>query len=313
MTRDSLLGNVAAIAVSVIWGLSFVAARAALSSVTPILLATIRFLVASFIFAPVLARELLCENGMRVNLSDLVKLGALGFLSISVYFWLQYTGIMYAGAGISALLVVGLIPILTGVASVFVLKEEYGIQQILGTGIGFLGIAVITLPGLLLQRIDVMFYVGVLCLFGNAVCWALYSTFSRRTMKRNNKPLVLTAYVTILGTAALIPMSLTSDWSLVSHLNSTQWASVLYLAVMCSCIGYYLWNFSLCRIEAVRAAVWQYLEPLVAFTAEAFVFGTTPSMMTVIGSIAIVAGALLTSVSAPRLSITKFLTKKLKH
>ncbi len=295
MTRNVLYGNAAAITASIIWGLSFVAARVALSTITPILLATIRFVIASLILLPVLVRALAHEGIPKLH--DLMVLGALGFISISVYFWLQYTGVKYSGAGISALLVVGLIPILTGVASVLVLKETYTIQQILGTGLGLSGVVLIALPGLLLDEIDWLFYVGVLCLFGDAVCWSLYSAYSRLLMKRSDKPLITTTYVTVLGTAALFPMSLTSDWSLLASLKPNQWLSILYLAIVCSCLGYFLWNFSLSKIEAIKAAVWQYLEPLVAFTAEAFVFNNTPSMLTIMGGIAIIGGALLTNLT----------------
>jgi drug/metabolite transporter (DMT)-like permease len=293
LDQNTLYGSVLAIVVSVIWGLSFVAASAVLSTLTPILLATIRFIIASLVFIPVIAWEL--KHGRAVKLRDLVELALLGLLSISVYFWLQYTGIKYAGAGISALLVVGLIPILTGIASFFALKETYAHQQLLGTALGLLGVALVTVPGLLLNRVDWLFYLGVLCLLLNAICWALYSTLSRRLMNRTRRPLMNAACVTILGTIALIPMSLTSEWSSVASLRPEQWLSILYLSLVCSCGAYFLWNLSLSRMEAVKAAVWQYLEIPVAFMGEALIFNIMPSPTVLIGATAIIVGALLTN------------------
>ena len=293
MDQNALYGSVLAIVVSVIWGLSFVAASAVLSTLTPILLATIRFIIASLVFIPIIAWEL--KHGRVVKLRDLMELALLGLLSVSVYFWLQYTGIKYAGAGISALLVVGLIPILTGVASFFVLKETYAHQQLLGTALGLLGVALITVPGLLLNRVDWLFYLGVLCLLLNAICWALYSTLSRRLMNRTRRPLMNAACVTVFGTIALIPMSLTSEWSSVASLRPEQWLSILYLSLVCSCGGYFLWNLSLSRMEAMKAAVWQYLEIPVAFMGEALIFNIMPSPTVLIGATAIIVGALLTN------------------
>lgn len=288
-----MYGSVFAIVVSVIWGLSFVAASAVLSTLTPILLATIRFIIASLVFIPIIVWEL--KHGRVVKLRDLMELALLGLLSVSVYFWLQYTGIKYAGAGISALLVVGLIPILTGVASFFVLKETYAHQQLLGTALGLLGVALITVPGLLLNRVDWLFYLGVLCLLLNAICWALYSTLSRRLMNRTRRPLMNAACVTVFGTIALIPMSLTSEWSSVASLRPEQWLSILYLSLVCSCGAYFLWNLSLSRMEAMKAAVWQYLEIPVAFMGEALIFNIMPSPTVLIGATAIIVGALLTN------------------
>ncbi len=288
-----MYGSVFAVVVSVIWGLSFVAASAVLSTLTPILLATIRFIIASLVFIPIIAWEL--KHGRVVKLRDLMELALLGLLSVSVYFWLQYTGIKYAGAGISALLVVGLIPILTGVASFFALKETYAHQQLLGTALGLLGVALITVPGLLLNRVDWLFYLGVLCLILNAICWALYSTLSRRLMNRTRRPLMNAACVTVFGTIALIPMSLTSEWSSIASLRPEQWLSILYLSLVCSCGAYFLWNLSLSRMEAMKAAVWQYLEIPVAFMGEALIFNIMPSPTVLIGATAIIVGALLTN------------------
>lgn len=276
-----------------IWGLSFVSARIVLKTLSPILLATSRFIIASFIFVPIILSN--SNQGGVPPHRDLVELAALGFLSISVYFWLQYTGVKFAGAGVSALLVVGLIPILTGLVSTVFLRERLTSVKTLGTTVGLLGVALITVPGLLIEKVDWRFYIGITCLFGNAACWALYSTMSRRLMKRIRKPGLVTAWVTVFGTLVLIPMSLTSDWSRMGLLTPLQWSSVIFLALICSGLGYFLWNFALSRLEAVKAAVWLYLEPIVAFIGETIIMGTTPSVTTILGGLIIILGALITS------------------
>ena len=75
----------------------------------------------------------------------------------------------------------------------------------------------------------------------------MYSTLSRRLMKRIGKPLMVTAYTTLWGMLFLLPMSLTSDWGAVSALTTNQWGSILYLAVVCSSGGYFLWNYALSK------------------------------------------------------------------
>jgi drug/metabolite transporter (DMT)-like permease len=291
--RSPSYGTLAAVIASVMWGFSFVAARLVLLTLTPVVLATVRFGISSLIFAPVIVVEYYRGNSPEPR--NIVELAFLGFLGISIYFVLQYTGVKYAGAGISALLVVGLIPILTGLSSAILLGEKYGAQQEFGTLLGLGGVALITVPGLLLEKVDWSFYIGVLCLVLNAICWAIYSTLTRRLMRTTSKPLATTSYVTILGTFLLIPMSVTSDWNAVRYLQPEQWLSILYLAIGCACAGYFLWNFSLSTMEAVKSAVWLYLEPLVAFLGEALIFGTIPTATTIVGGAAIIAGALLTN------------------
>lgn len=293
LNSERSLGTVAAVSVSVIPGLSFVAASEVLLTVTPLVLATLRFIVASIVFLPFMAYEL--RRGLVLKLRDLGELAGLGVMSISIYFWLQYTGVRYAGAGISALLVVGLIPILTGLTSSFLLKERFSASKAFGIALGLIGVGLVTVPNLFLGSIDLMFYVGVISLFANAVLFSFYSTLSKRLMRRINRPLLITACTTIMGTLALIPLSLTSDWGPVRMLQSAQWVSVAYLALVCSCLGYFLWNFALSRLEAMKSSVWLYLEPVVAFIGTAILFGTLPTTVTVLGGFAIILGALLTN------------------
>jgi len=295
LTSGKAYGTAAAFITAIIWGLSFVAARMVLTTLTPVLLATIRFLIASLIFIPIVIWEF--RKGSRPTIRDLRDMTLLGFMSISVYFWLQYTGVQYAGAGVSALLVVGLIPILTGFASSFILKESFSLQKVVGAILGLLGVSLITIPGLLGVSIDWSFYYGVACLLGNAVCWSLYTTLSRRIVKKTGKPLMVTAYVTLAGTLALLPMSLTSNWGLIALVQQTQWLSISYLAIVCSGGGYFLWNYALSKTEAVNTAIWLYLEPVAAFIGEAALFGITPSPLTLIGGAGIIIGALLTSLA----------------
>lgn len=295
MLNEKTYGTAAAFSVAVIWGLSFVAASVVLTTLSPVILATVRFIIASMIYAPVIVWEY--RRGNKPDTSDLKELAVFGFLSISIYFWLQYTGVQYAGAGVSAVLVTGLIPVLTGFAGAFLLREKFNIRRGIGIILGLTGVALIALPKLLVSSIDWLFLLGVACLLGNAVCWSMYSTLSRRLMKRIGHPLMVTAYTTLWGMLFLLPLSLTSDWGSVYALTTNQWLSILYLAIICSSGGYLLWNYALSRTEAVKASVWLYLEPVSAFIGSFVLFGLVPLPLTIIGGAGILAGALLTSFS----------------
>jgi len=188
---------------------------------------------------------------------------------------------------------VGLIPVITGIMSSVLLKERFTRRKMLGVALGLSGIALITLPGLYLGDVDLFFYIGVVCLLLNAVCWALYSTLSRRLMSRTKGPSVVTAYITVLGTLLLLPVSATSDWRLIGSIKLDGWLSIIYLAAVCSGLGYFLWNYALSKMEAVKAAVWLYLEPVAAFIGEALILGTVPNSTTLVGAATIIAGTIL--------------------
>jgi len=286
-------GTLAALFVATVWGLSFVAASVVLQTLSPILLATLRFIIASILFSPILIKSLLKRNiPSRGDLRDMTWLGV---LSISIYFWLQYTGVQYAGPGISALIVVGFIPILTGMASSIILKEPFDKRRLTGIVLGFTGVALITVPNLVIGSVNTRFLLGVACLLGNAVSFSIYSTISRRILKKYSEPAIVTSYVTVFGTLALIPLSLTSDWSTIWALTRNQWIAVLFLASICSGLAYFLWNYALSRIDSVQAAVWLYLEPVVAFIGLFILYGSIPSSLTIMGGVLVLVGAAFTS------------------
>ena len=49
------------------------------------------------------------------------------------------------------------------------------------------------------------------------------------------------------------------------------------------------------KIDSVQAAVWLYLEPVVAFIGVFILYGTAPSLLTVIGGAMVLIGAAFTS------------------
>ena len=141
MASERGYGTATAITVAIIWGLSFVAASAILTTIAPLILATIRFIIAASLFSPVIVWEY--RRGNRPSITDLKELALLGLLSMSIYFWLQYTGVQYAGAGISAVLATGFTPVLTGIAGTVLLKEKVTAKKGAGIALGLTGVALI--------------------------------------------------------------------------------------------------------------------------------------------------------------------------
>jgi drug/metabolite transporter (DMT)-like permease len=73
----------------------------------------------------------------------------------------------------------------------------------------------------------------------------------------------------IFGSLGLLLMSFAPGagaWSSLGSLDATQWAALAFLVLACSVGGYWAWNFALSRLEARRAGVWIYLEPVIAMS-----------------------------------------------
>jgi drug/metabolite transporter (DMT)-like permease len=281
----SLLGVV------VVWGGSFVAARLLLSAQTagqatlsPTVLAATRFGIAACFFIPALARA--AARG-QVVLGDALQMAVLGQVTYTVYFWLQYTGVQQTGAGIASILVVGLIPAATTVVSRLLGGERLRLVTLGALLVGFLGVACIVIPqGVHIAR-QAGFLFGAICLVADAFAFALYSALGKRWMRRTS-PLVMTGGTMLSGALGLALLSLTDParnrWSALARLDSTQWIALLYLALVCSVAAYFAYNHALTWVPASRAAVYVYVEPVVAVALGALLLGERLSGQVVVGA-----------------------------
>lgn len=285
--------------VVVVWGGSFVAARLVLYSqtagapvLTPTMLATVRFALASAIFLPILVRQQARTKPLRW--SDAPTFFLLGQLGISVYFWLQYTGLQLTNAGLAAMLVVGLVPLATMLTSGLALGEPLGGRRALALVLGAAGVVIVVSQQESAVALESGFLFGALCLIANAFCFAVYSTLIRGIRARYSS-LTTTAGLTVAGTLGLLLLSLASDdWASLAALTGVQWLAIAYLAVVCSALAYFFYNYALTRIEASKAAVWLYLEPPVAMVLGALLLSEAIAIQTVVGGLVILASLYLT-------------------
>jgi drug/metabolite transporter (DMT)-like permease len=285
--------------VVVVWGGSFVAARMILAptnpgdaTLSPTLLAAVRFLMASAIFLPILVRQHIRVQALK--LSDIPLFLLLGQLGISVYFWLQYTGVQLTNAGISAVIVVGLIPLATMLISGLTLREPLGVKRAAALALGAGGVAVVVSQRGLDVAVKSGFLFGVVALIANALCFAVYSTWIRG-LRTRYASLTTTAAMTIAGTLGLVLMSLFSeDWGTVAALSTFQWGVIVYLALICSVMAYFFYNYALSKLEAAKASVWIYLEPPIAIALGAMLLGEIVAFQTVVGGLVILASLYLT-------------------
>lgn len=278
-----------------VWGASFVAARHLLrpdgpdrASLSPITLAAARFTIASVFFALPFGAALVRRE---LSASDLLRMALLGQLAFSTYFWLQYTGVRNTNAGVAALLAVGLMPTATGVLAPLGGERRPSWRSWGALLLGFLGVAVLTLGRPAENSGTGEFALGALCLAGNAFAFAAYSLLARRWMARIG-PVTLTGGAMISGAIGLLAMAALTEpqpLSSLSALDAGQWGALAFLTLVCSVAGYFAWNFALSRVEASRAAVCIYAEPVVAVALGIVVLDERHGLTALAGAAAIAA------------------------
>jgi drug/metabolite transporter (DMT)-like permease len=279
------------------WGSSFVVVKATLQEgLTPIAIATLRFIVAGALFAValVLNKSRNPEYTIVVERRDLPKLLLLGLTGVTFFFIVQYTGIKLAGASVAAILVCLLSPILISVFSARLFKEYLKMKNVIGIGTAAAGTFTVIVGGALSTGgSNASFLLGSLILLSTPLMWAVYTLMGKRIMQKYD-PLLVVAYVNVLGGLCLVPFSLAEN-SLHEALtmNTSEWSAILYLALTCSLLGYFIWFRVINQVKAAVTSSFMFAEPLItAILATAFEKEPI-TMPTIAGALLVLAGVYL--------------------
>jgi len=248
------------------WGSSFVVVKVALKEgLTPISIATFRFLVAGALFILSLLYTKANSRSYRlaVDKSDVLTLLVLALTGVTFFFIAQYTGIELAGASIAAILVTLLSPILITIVSSQLLKERLERRQAIGIGVAAIGAFIIITGGTLTFQNEPNFFLGSLILLSTPFLWAAYSLLGKKIMDKYD-PFLVVSYVNVLGGLCLIPFSL-AEHSIneITTMSLNAWLAILYLSVTCSLIGYFIWFYVIKHIGAAVTSTFLFGEPII--------------------------------------------------
>ena len=251
----------------IFWGSSFVVVKTLLlQGLTPISIATFRFLVAGALFfvALLLQKFRKPQSATTFEGKDILVVIGLSLVGVTFFFILQCIGIDLAGASIASILVCFLSPILIALFSFRIFNEKLKKMQLMGIGVAAIGTLVVITGGSMdLKSSAPTFLLGSLILLLTPVLWASYTLGGKRLMEKYN-PFLVVAYVNIVGGLFLLPFSLAEN-SLheIFTLSLPAWAAILYLAVTCSFIGYSIWFYVMKRVKAAVTSSFLFAEPLV--------------------------------------------------
>jgi drug/metabolite transporter (DMT)-like permease len=194
---------------------------------------------------------------------DVPSVLLLSFSGVTFFFIAQYTGIKLAGASVAAILVTLLAPVLITVFSARMFMERLTRKQILGILVAAIGAFAVIAGGTLSLENNRNFLPGCLALLATPILWTVYSLAGKRIMEKYD-PFLIVSYVNVLGGLFLVPFSL-AEGSLgqILSLDVVEWLAVLFLAVTCSVVGYFIWFYVLKHVKAAITSSFLFAEPVV--------------------------------------------------
>lgn len=283
--RDMLLAAL----VASLWGLNFVVIDWGMSGIPPLLFAAIRFAVVALAVL-VVPRP---QTGWRV----IVGVGV--FMSLG-QFALLYTSLALGlSPGLAALLMQAQ-AVFTIVIAAIALRERPSAMQVVGVGLGVVGLAVVaTFRG---GDAPVL---AVCLALAAALSWAVGNVISRRagvvTGIGRGGTLSLTVWSSLVVPVPALALSFVIDGPAaigagLAAIGPQAVISTLYTAGLCTLFAYAVFNGLLGRNPSAAVVPWILLAPVVAMASAALLRGEAPSVGEVVGGAVLVAGVLVSGI-----------------
>jgi len=283
----ALPGHVALATTAVLWGSSYVVTRSTVGDVPPLLLGFLRGLSATIVLGLVAWAS---GTTLRARFGDWLQLAGLGALGVG-YFYLGLNLALERTTATAASLLSLPYPALTALCAWLFLGERLGLLQVAGIGLAGSGAAWLTLQSG--QETASGTWVGNVLALSITVAWTVYTLLGRRILPRWS-PLAATFHVMLAGTL-LLSVGAAAEYLEGARPMWTARAIVLtaYLGIVCTGIGYTLWNTGLQRVRAAAASTYLYLQPVTVLILAIPLLGERPSPSTLVAGTLVLAGTAL--------------------
>jgi drug/metabolite transporter (DMT)-like permease len=260
-----MVGFVGFMALSVIWGLAFVAIKQADTELAPVNLALLRWFIAGALFLALL--PVIGRPKSKFERGDIPRLLVVAFANVVGYHISLYYAETSISAGLSGLLI-SFGPVFIVMLSAAFLHEKAGSKTVLALILAVLGTFVLSSGSISVG--DLASFIGPGEVVLSAFFYALFSVLGKPLVhKYGSAP--TTIYAGLVGTAMLLPLASGSLVAQAQALSIAGWESVIYLGVLSTVLGYLLFFMLISRGAVSRVSIQLYLAPIVSVVGGALI------------------------------------------
>jgi drug/metabolite transporter (DMT)-like permease len=221
---------------------------------------------------------------------DLFRVLWLGIFVFCLAPRLQIEGVHRGQAGDTSLLI-ALDPLITSIAAAIFLREQIPPRRWYGCTLGMLG--VVLLSQVWLKNAQPLHGLLANLLFiSSFFCEAVYSVLGKPALERVGTLKLLGAAL-IVGTGVNVAIDLSTHaptFTALQFLPAKAWLLLLYLALVCTLIGYSLWYVVIRETEVNLTGLTVFVQPVAGLIISVLWVGESLHWGQLWGSLAIIAG-----------------------
>lgn len=274
-----------------LWGASWIAIKAGVEAMPPLLFAASRFLAAGVVLFAIAGRRRIrdCLAG-RIGRVALVAI-LVNTATYGLIFW----GVQHVASGLAAVVNLALMPIALFSIGLAFGEERYRHGSALGVGLGVLGLVILFWPRLMAGT-DGLSPLGLAAIVVGTLAYCLGSVLSRPLL-RETGALALSAVQMLIGGAGLVVASLIleprSFGQLATLADPTVLASWLFLVLGGAVVGHTIYLSLIRDWGPSRAGLYAFVSPVIAVALGIVVFAESFGPFEAIGSVVMLSAAAL--------------------
>ena len=278
------------LAMSLIWGTTWLVIKIGLEGVPPFLGVSIRFLFAGAIL---LLISIIKNRELSISI-ELLKISALiGILLFTVSYSAVYWAEQYISSGLASVLFATMPLFVALFAGIFLKNENLSPLRLLGMIIGIGGIILIFLESM--GADEGLSSKGLIVMTLSPISAALSIVITKKHIHSFN-PLVLNGTSMLIGgfSTLLIHFYFSSSSPVVWDLTSV--SALLYLSIFGSAVAFGIYYWMLQHTQVITVSLVAFISPVIAVFLGAALLSESLSRIQLIGSVFVLGGVVLSEV-----------------
>lgn len=275
-----------------LWGGTFIAGRLLAESIAPASAAFLRFAIASaamLVVTRLVEKRLILPPGKMWL--PLILLGMTGVFAYNVFF---FSGLQHISAG-RASLIIACTPLVIFIFATLFLRERLTTLKAGGVLLSLIGAITVISNGHPQSLLSGGFGPGEQAMVGCVLSWSAYSLIGRSVLGTLS-PLTAVCYSSIIGTLLLsFPAAREGLFSRLATISSLDWASLAYLGVCGTALGFSLYYRGITKIGATRAGIFINLVPLFSILLSWLILDESIKPIVLAGGLLVLTGVTLTN------------------
>ena len=219
-------------------------------------LASIRFMMTGVLLAAP-ARAALRERKVGLGLRDLLLLGGVGLIGVTLMASLFHQGVYHLPANIAAL-IFSCNPVFVVLFAALVLSERITVRKLAAALLCLFGVFMLGR-----DRTDGVSLQGILLMSGALLAFALYTVLSKKLIPRFGAATV-TAAASLMGGLVLLPVAVAVEGFPFLFYGPVDWFGIAYLSVFGTALGYFLYIYGIGHVGAGTGSMTFFLKPFAA-------------------------------------------------